>query len=111
MKWAVAMIEAAGLAILTGAGLPGATAAVTAHTILIENMRFNPATLTVHRGDRVIWINKDLVAHTATADGSMIDSRAIAANASWSSVVRHEGRLHYRCAFHPTMEGLLIVEP
>ena len=72
-------------------------------------MRFNPETLTVHRGDRIVWRNKDLVPHTATAAGAF-DSRTIASDRSWTYVARKSGTLPYACTLHPTMKGTLKVE-
>jgi len=43
-------------------------------------MQFNPAELTVHRGDRVVWVSKDLFPHTATAKDKTFDSGTIDAN-------------------------------
>jgi plastocyanin len=37
------------------------------HTVTMENMRFQPETLTVARGDTIVWINNELVPHTATS--------------------------------------------
>jgi plastocyanin len=81
-----------------------------AHTIIIENMRFDPPTLTVKRGDRITWVNKDLFPHTATADSKVFDSRSIAQNASWDWVARKPGSYTYACAFHPIMKGTVTVQ-
>ncbi|TCG07179.1 copper-binding protein [Paraburkholderia steynii] len=82
-----------------------------AYVVTIEQMRFDPPTLTVHRGDEIVWVNKDLVAHTASTDAKGFDSRSIAPDASWRYRVSTPGRYTYRCIFHPTMHGTLIVEP
>ena len=37
------------------------------HTVTIEAMRFQPETLTVAAGDTIVWVNKDVVPHTATS--------------------------------------------
>jgi len=79
------------------------------HTVTIEGMRFNPQTLVVRRGDRVMWINKDLFPHTATAASKAFDSRSIAPNTSWTYVARKPGDYDYTCTFHPTMKGKLTV--
>lgn len=79
--------------------------------VTIEQMRFAPPTLTVHRGDTVVWVNKDLVAHTVSTDARGFDSGSIAPDASWRYVVSGSGRQPYTCRFHPTMHGTLIVEP
>lgn len=80
------------------------------HTVVIENMQFNPATLTVAQGERVVWVNKDLFAHTATADNKAFDSKDIAASASWTYVVAKAGEYPYGCSLHPTMKAKLIVK-
>ncbi|HJV61454.1 MAG TPA: cupredoxin family copper-binding protein [Albitalea sp.] len=98
-----------GLLALALGGAGPAVAAATTHTVIIEGMRFVPQTLTVHRGDRVVWINRDLFPHTATA-GKAFDSHAIAANASWTHVARRAGSFGYVCSLHPGMKGTLVVQ-
>jgi plastocyanin len=79
------------------------------YVVKIEGLRFEPATLTVNSGDRIVWINKDLVPHTVTADAKAFDSRDLAADASWTYVTRAPGEYPYGCQYHPTMKGKLIV--
>lgn len=88
--------------------LPGAAAAET-HVIAIEGMQFQPATVAVKRGDKVVWRNKDIVPHTATAAGKF-DSRDIAVSRSWSWTAKEPGRYDYVCTYHPTMKGALVVQ-
>lgn len=98
------------MGVLAGGGVVSeASAAPTTHVITIENMRFNPDVLTVHRGDRVVWINKDLFPHTATAETKAFDSRSIEPNASWTYVARKAGEYAYVCSLHPTMKARLTV--
>jgi len=85
-------------------------AAAGRHTVVIEGMAFSPATLHVRRGDRITWVNKDLVPHTATAKDRSFDSGRIAAGASWSRVASRRGTLEYDCTYHPTMTATLVVE-
>jgi plastocyanin len=100
----------AALAAAFGMGLSWTSAASPpSHTITIEGMQFSPQTLTVKRGDRVVWVNKDLVPHTATA-AKVFDSRSMPPKASWSYVARKPGRYNYVCTLHPTMKGTLVVE-
>jgi plastocyanin len=86
------------------------TAVSKSHTIVIENMNFDPPAETVRSGDRITWINKDLFPHTVTADGKAFDSSSIGPNASWTFVAAKAGRYPYACAFHPTMKGTLVVQ-
>jgi plastocyanin len=80
-----------------------------AHTVIIEDMRFNPRTLTVRRGDRVTWINKDPFPHTVTATDGKFDSHAIAPDGSWTYAARKAGEYDYVCTLHVTMKGRLLV--
>jgi plastocyanin len=100
------MILAVALAVSCGATL----AEPATHVVVIEQMRFDPATLTVRPGDRVVWMNKDLFPHTASAVSKAFDSHSIAPNASWSYVVGRVGSFPYACDFHPTMHGTLTVQ-
>jgi plastocyanin len=97
------------LVCLMGALVLHVDAMAATYVVVIEQMRFNPAALTVARGDRVVWINKDLFPHTATADAKAFDSHDIAPDASWSYVARNQGRYAYSCTLHPTMHAVLNV--
>jgi plastocyanin len=85
------------------------TAWSATHTVLIEGMRFRPAVLTVQRGDRVVWVNRDVVPHTATARGAF-DSAAIAPGARWGVTLKRAGSHEIVCTLHPTMKASLVVK-
>ena len=93
-----------------GGAVWAAPPAVKTHTVIIEGTRFVPETLTVRRGERVVWLNKDPFPHTVTARGHGFDSRSIAANASWRYVAQKSGTFDYVCTLHPTMTGTLVVK-
>lgn len=97
-------ISALATAAIAMAAFPayGATVEVT-----IENLAFKPAEITVSAGDRIVWINKDVVAHTATADGGF--DVVIEPKKSAGTVVKKPGRLNYHCRFHPNMTGRIDV--
>lgn len=78
-------------------------------TISIDGMRFVSAAVSVKRGDTVIWVNRDLVPHTATA-ADAFDSQATAPGTSWSYVARKPGRYDDVCGLHPMMKATLRVE-
>ena len=80
------------------------------HTVIIEAMRFSPQVVEANIGDTVVWINKDLVVHTATAQNRSFNSSEIAQNRSWKLKVRSKGVFPYVCTFHPTMKGNLVVK-
>ena len=78
------------------------------HTVTIDGARFSPADLTVNAGDTIIWVNKDILAHTATAKDASFDSKVIQPGKSWRFVVKRKGAVPYTCSFHP-MNGTLTV--
>lgn len=80
------------------------------YVVEIRQMAFVPAVLTVGPGDTVVWINRDLFPHTATATGgSPWDTGPIAAGDSSQVVVPRGGGSPYACALHSTMQGQVIV--
>jgi len=79
------------------------------HTITVEGMKFQPESLTVKHGDTVLWVNRDLFPHTATAEGRF-DSKNIGADRSWEFKPAAKGEFAYVCTYHPTMKGTLRVE-
>jgi plastocyanin len=80
------------------------------HTVTIEMMRFTPETLTVRTGDTVVWVNKDMFPHTATAAGGGFDSGSIASGESWSQRLTSAGEYPYVCSLHPPMKAVLRVQ-
>ena len=88
----------------------GAAQQGTRHTVTIDGVQFSPAELTVHPGDRIVWVNKDPFPHTATAANKQFDSGSIAVNGSWSYTVNKKGEIDYSCTFHPTMKGKIRVQ-
>ena len=105
VRLATCLVAAAGCATT---GPASAADTPPTRTVTIEGMKFTPQTVTLHAGERVSWINKDLFPHTATGTG--FDSRAIASGASWTLVAPKRGQYPYACALHPGMSGILIVE-
>jgi plastocyanin len=80
------------------------------HTVEIRGMEFQPPVLTVAVGDTVVWINRDIVPHTATAAGRLRwDTGMLAQHATGAYVAGRPGTATYICTLHPTMRGTLII--
>ena len=79
------------------------------HEVRIEGFEFQPRTLRAAVGDTVVWINQDIVPHTATDSAGKWDSGSLQKNESWKYVVRARGNHKYLCALHPTMKGSIVV--
>jgi plastocyanin len=80
------------------------------HTVIMEDMRFQPEVLTVAPGDTIVWVNKDLVPHTATSEAGGFDSKDIEAGDSWRFTVSAKGDFAYVCTRHPAMTAMLHVQ-
>ena len=107
----IVLVGAAIALILSGIGVSAGEAVKPrkTYTVTMEGMKFQPEVLTVAPGDTVVWVNKDLVAHTATALDGTFDSKLIAPDKSWKLTVRTPGDIAYGCTYHPTMKGTLKV--
>jgi len=78
--------------------------------VLVKNFRFKPAKFTIERRTRVIWINKDTSAHTATANnGRSFDSGRLGSGQKFSHTFRRAGKKPYHCEIHPHMKGTITV--
>jgi plastocyanin len=104
------LIAAVGLVACTGGLTAGERSESKSHTVTIEGMRFQPERLTVARGDTVVWVNKDVVPHTATSEVGRFDSQTIQTEKSWEFSARTNGEFPYVCTFHPTMKAVLNVK-
>jgi plastocyanin len=87
---------------------------VSAHAatiqITMENLVIAPAEASAKVGDTIEWINKDILAHTATArngdwDVTMPPKKTV------TLVLKKAGTVEYYCRFHPNMKATLIVVP
>jgi plastocyanin len=79
-------------------------------TVLIQNFRFKPAHITIKRGTRVRWINKDSTAHTTTANnGRSFDSGRLGPRQRYSHTFKPVGKKPYHCKIHPHMKGRITV--
>ncbi|HEY8508688.1 MAG TPA: cupredoxin family copper-binding protein [Steroidobacteraceae bacterium] len=103
------MTKALGLVVLLALLAPEALSEQT-HTVVIESMKYREGVLRARVGDRITWINNDLVPHTATSAAPAFDSGSIDPGKSWTWVAQKAGRFPYFCTFHPPMKGELIVE-
>jgi plastocyanin len=76
--------------------------------VTIDKLVFAPAQVTARVGDTIEWVNKDFLAHTATARDKKWDV-TIAPGKTSKMVVKAAGTVEYFCRFHPTMIGRLTV--
>lgn len=106
IKWGTALAPAAALLVAT----PLSAAAPHTYTVVIDKMKFGAVPAGLHPGDIIVWENRDIFRHTATAkDGSFnVD---LPARARGKTVVKKSGAVPFFCKYHPGMKGVLKVAP
>jgi len=91
--------------------LPPATpsaAAPRAHTIVIDKMKFGPAPAGIRSGDTIIWVNRDMFKHSATARDKSFNVQ-LPPGTSGKTVIRHSETIAFYCIYPPGMTGSLSV--
>jgi plastocyanin len=87
---------------------------VSAHAatiqITMENLVIAPAQATAKVGDTIEWINKDVLAHTATARNGEWDVM-LPPKKNGTLGLKKPGTIEYYCLFHPNMKATLTVKP
>ena len=81
-------------------------------TVLIQDFRFKPAHITIKRGTKVRWINKDSAPHTATSikPRRSFDSGRLSKGQRYSHTFKSVGKKWYLCKIHPHMRGSVVVK-
>jgi plastocyanin len=77
--------------------------------ITMENLVISPAEASAKVGDTVEWVNKDVLAHTATAQNGDFDVM-LPPNKTGSFVLKKAGNIDYYCRFHPNMKAVLKID-
>jgi plastocyanin len=75
---------------------------------MVDGNRFRPRTVTVARGTRVRWVNRDNVSHTTTSNSGIWDA-TLSPGERFARRFRRAGEFNYRCTFHTGMTGTIIV--
>lgn len=102
------MITVLSLVVIGEAGAPWELATASPprlHLIEIQAFRFMPQQTIVAPGDRIRWVNRDIVPHTVTAEGGVWLPRILSEGESWEFAVEAGGFYAYFCEFHPHMKG------
>jgi LPXTG-motif cell wall-anchored protein len=109
-------VSRAGSAIIAGGAIrvalsPGHQIAHAAGDtgVTIADFQFTPATITIHVGDTVTWINHGPSAHTATANNGSFNTGVLQKGQSASHTFTTAGTVTYICSIHPFMHGTVVV--
>lgn len=110
---AILALAGAACAPLWGRALPatalGGAGAASTHDVVLKDVRFHPATLTIRRGESVTWLWRDGgIEHNVTFHG--FHSRTMAGG-SYTVRFGKRGTFDYDCTIHASegMRGRIIV--
>jgi plastocyanin len=84
--------------------------------VWMQNISYNPSSMTVTHGTTVTWTNKDGITHTVTSgtpgspDGAF-NSGDIGPGGTFQHTFATAGTFHYYCMHHPSvMQATIIVQ-
>ncbi len=99
-----------GLAAMLVFGLWSVSAQAETIQVVIDKLVFAPLEVNAKVGDTIEWVNKDALAHTATATNGEWNV-VIAPKQSGRMELKKAGTADYFCKYHPNMKGRLVVAP
>lgn len=70
---------------------------------------YNPNEITINKGDKVMWINKDFGIHTVTENEGLFSSENLRPDQTFEYIFENTGTFDYHCKLHPEMVGKIIV--
>jgi plastocyanin len=88
---------------------PAASAAPQLIDVEIKGFRFNPAVITIRKGETVRWTNRDSAPHDATGTG-WATRTPLKTGESDQVTFNTPGTYDYICSIHPNMKAKVIVE-
>jgi plastocyanin len=79
--------------------------------VVMEGIKFNPASVTISAGDTVTWTNEDSVGHDVTGDRFKSgDPGGMQNGDTFEHTFDKAGTFDYVCTVHPGMEGAVKVK-
>jgi plastocyanin len=103
LRWVLPVV----LALALGSSVSAHAATIQ---ITMDNLVISPAEATAKVGDTIELINKDILAHTATARNGDFDV-AMPPKKTVTYVLKKAGTVEYYCRFHPNMKAALTIAP
>lgn len=97
-----------GAALLCAAPAP-ATAAPHTYTVVIDKLKFGPLPPQLRKGDSIVWVNRDMFRHSATAADHSFDVDLMPGKAGKMTLTK-SGSFPFICRYHPNMRGVLQVQ-
>ena len=79
-------------------------------SVAISGFAYQPSSITINKGDTVVWTNNDSVSHNVVSPDDLINSPTLGPGQSFSYKFISAGTYSYLCTFHGSMNGTVIVK-
>lgn len=96
------------MATFTAFGATPSSEALKNITVVIQNHKFNPAEITIQKGESITWVNEDSVGHNAS--GKNFNTGFLGSEQSKKLIFNEVGTFDYHCTQHRDMKGTIIVK-
>jgi plastocyanin len=80
------------------------------YDITIKSFTFNPAVITIKKGDSIKWTNQDDISHSIIANSGLFRSENFDKGQSFTFTFNNSGESLYHCGLHPSMTGKIITQ-
>ncbi len=80
------------------------------HYVEIRGFEFKPSNLSVSPGDSIVFMNLDIVPHTATAIDNTWTTDTLETGETQLITITSDSTPVYYCIFHPSMNGSLDLQ-
>jgi len=91
--------------------LQPATGARADEAVTIKSFAFGPQEVTIKVGETVTWTNEDGAPHSVVDKGGAFKSAKLAKGDTFSQTFAAAGTFDYKCGFHGSMTGKVVVTP
>ena len=78
------------------------------HVVVIDKMKFGAVPANIRLGDTILWVNRDIFRHSATAANKSFDVD-LPPKTQKRMAIRASGAIAFICKYHPGMRGMLRV--
>jgi plastocyanin len=112
----LSIASVAAAAVSCGGGNGGPTSPSNLHVIVIRanngSFSFDPVNEVITVGQSVAWRNEDSMTHAIIDGSGVLNTGNIAPGATTGSItLTAPATIQYHCSIHPSMKGLLSVNP
>jgi plastocyanin len=98
-----------GLGALAACGAPKGPQAKS-YTVEMQSLAYSPTVVSARVGDTIVWSNKDILRHTATARDGAFDVDLDTGQTGTTKLAK-PGTIAVYCRYHPGMTAQILVSP